>query len=344
MSSSEVIPFKFFFMCCLDTNSSSSSISSSSSSSNDKKSSQVSPPLPQEDKRQHPGTREHSMLVRRRKSPICSASSGSISSAGGKSQKVAETEIVSSTEKHYHPKKQVFTVGGLRIAEFHGITGATSLCLSTGSIAYPTCHMLVFAATLLSSVVAIHADTLLDQVPLQTTICRRPVQTVAPHRDAFRRTSIILLYVNARILALLLGPVEGVRIFSFDYSSLISTVVISFCCLRMYFPWKPLDWTNGNTYCFVVPMMVGVFGDYVVTMTHYENNLLSLSHTDQDNWLSVRELLVVQWSGLIIAFLFTLAFRKHISIRWLYWIASIAVNLMTVVGILRAANLFIGSF
>ncbi|OEU12789.1 hypothetical protein FRACYDRAFT_244063 [Fragilariopsis cylindrus CCMP1102] len=90
----------------------------------------------------------------------------------------------------------------------------------------------------------------------------------------------------------------------------------------------PTFWYNGNTYCFVLPMMISLIGDFIMTIYceyhyhyhyhyfHDENNQtpsssssLSLYDYHTKYWLSISHLLFLQLIAHIIAFSFTLIFR-----------------------------------
>ena len=247
-------------------------------------------------------------------------------------------KMTSQQQQHKAP----FTIGGLKVLELHGVLGSLSFCLSFFAVCATDSTWMVILAMILSSVVAIHSQSLLEQAPMQTTICESPMRTVAPHREAFQRTSIILLYVNARILALLLSIREAPTV----SDRIGGLVVVSCACSRMFFPWKALDLQNGNTFCFVIPMMISVLGDYLMTATAVLLNLINTeSSTDKvfgmdprwDLWI----LQFVQLAGLVIAFLFTMAFRKLLSIKKLYWIATVAVNLLAVIALSRVGYFFV---
>lgn len=218
---------------------------------------------------------------------------------------------------------------------FHTATGSLALISSLASFARPECISFVVASIVLSSVVAIHSSLALqEQAPLRTIICKSPLLTVAPHREAFQRTSTILLYVNARIIQELVFSATSLW---WPRAAVFTLVTLTW--IRMYIPWKGLDLSNGNTFCFVIPMMTGVFGDYAVKVLATNSNDLSTSTDDDIRWLSLQELLLVQASGLIIAFLFTLSFRKLIPIQKLYFLSAATVNLMVLLGTHQAAKL-----
>lgn len=231
---------------------------------------------------------------------------------------------------------------------------------------------------------------------------------VAPHRGAFHRTSIIMQYANARILLLLqrkhwLDPSASAP----STSGILLWGLVFLMCLRMLLgeklpspvflerfrattakrktissaatsahqkaeiTLKPLPpfWKNGNTYCFVLPMIASVCADFAMSV-RCEYSYFSMSPTEiskaglslfdyySDHWLSLWHLLFLQVVAHVIAFAFTLAFRiKHTSkkkdtetssntssslarkfynIRTLYWVCTIGVYTLVIVGLAKA--------
>ncbi|KAG7342415.1 hypothetical protein IV203_007508 [Nitzschia inconspicua] len=281
---------------------------------------------------------------------------------------------VSSSYQNGRRRRNTFA--GLRLFEFHGSLGMTSFAISVllwglwdeASSRTNLVHVLLVVLSVVSStVLSIHSSwKMLDQVPIQTVIwvCSKDKATfqsdtsnvhrmipfshiTAPHREAFQRTSLILQYVNARILQTLSDKDE-----EFHGFGIAAWILVGLTCLRMI-PWPTsLDWKNGNTFCFVVPMVGSVIGDFV--MVCYCARKTSNIHSQ--SWLSMKELVFVQLAGLVIAFLFTLGFRsKHnraksrgqlirgwsIQIRPLYFVTSVGVNMMVIFGFVKAALLLL---
>ena len=286
-----------------------------------------------------------------------------------------KTDRISSPKYTPTPTRKAFSIGGLRILQFHSLCGSSlSLCLSLTAMIWQHVTLVVLAAIVTSSMVAIHSNLrhswikCLSTPSFWTSKHDYFLRTVAPHREAFQRTSTILLYVNARILGQLVMTTDINNNNNDNHSShkeptprllvasimIVSWILTTMACARMVGPLSKLlltslDMSNGNTFCFVLPMMASVVGDYLMT------NLLllatsfsfvfaesyssySYSYSCSYSWLSLRQLLCVQASGLIIAFLFTLAFRKRIPIRQLYWVTTAAVQGMVVVGCMQAAR------
>jgi hypothetical protein len=191
-----------------------------------------------------------------------------------------------------------------------------------------------FSSLVRASICAIHSLNHYGLLPF--------TKIVAPHREAFHRTSLILQYINARILQLLMASMawDGAM-------SLVPCCFIVFTCRRMIpDPWT-LDYRNGNTFCFVLPMVLSVMGD--CGMTTYMEWRNGMNGTTTCRWLSLRALAVVQFAGLMIAFLFTLAFRSNkrkkasataisMSIRPLYYVTAAGVYLLIAIGITKATH------
>lgn len=132
---------------------------------------------------------------------------------------------------------------------------------------------------------------------------------------------------------------------------------------------KPLPpfWRNGNTYCFVLPMILSVCADFTISAWC---ELCYISLRDEGSslfdyfslhWLSLWHLLFLQVVAHAIAFAFTLAFRiKHLknkkdkettgssssnpnsslvrrfyNIRTLYWVCTIGVYALVVIGLIK---------
>jgi hypothetical protein len=163
----------------------------------------------------------------------------------------------------------------------------------------------------MNEVLGIHAYSLLDQVPLSTKIIPG---FVAPHREAFKRTIAMMHYTNLRLAQsqLQLSPM-----FYFPFLA------------WSWWQFVPLDsdFSNGNTWIFVIPMFFGVTLDTAqsLVMEHY----CGLSSSDLVPW---PWLLGVDLSAMLMAFAFTLAFRGIISIQYIYFGAAFFVALLFLAG------------
>ena len=228
----------------------------------------------------------------------------------------------------------LFRLGRLRFGA-HGLMGCTSLVLtlwtmkvldataesSHGSL-NPSTVALVLANQALLAGLASHATTLLPQVPPFTTIV--PGLIVAPHKEAFQRTISIMLYLNCRIL-LQVAEHTATNMQLLQQQTKVSWALCSACILLWrYWPLvpslkqtsknasasiasKPLhqhpssQWTNGNTWIFVVPMFLATSLD-----------LFQLFFWKGDDFMSTRDLVDVQLTGLLLAFGFSLGFRNYL--------------------------------
>lgn len=228
------------------------------------------------------------------------------------------------------------------------------------------------------------------------------LRVVAPHRGAFHRTSIIMQYANARILLLLQRKHwHYLKAPTFSTSAILSWGLVFVMCLRMLLgekmpslPFfgrsgtnsnkrktissiasssdktektlKPLPpfWRNGNTYCFVLPMISSVFADFIMSAwCEFRYFSLSPSTTSlygffTQHWLSLWHLLFLQVVAHVIAFSFTLAFRikhakkkdirnatnrsslvrKFYNIRTLYWVCTAGVYALVFIGMTKARS------
>mmetsp|Transcript_14510 Transcript_14510/g.22109 ORF Transcript_14510/g.22109 Transcript_14510/m.22109 type:complete len:255 (-) Transcript_14510:167-931(-) len=204
----------------------------------------------------------------------------------------------------------LFKMGPLRFG-FHGIWAMLTFTATCICIATPYNSILLFATMVFNEGLAIHAYSLMDQVPLSTKICKG---FTAPHREAFKRTIAMMHYTNLRLLQSLGIP---------DFLYLI---LLPFSW-RQFWPFTS-DFSNGNTWIFVVPMFVGVSLDMMQSLfTKYYCG----SEYDLVSW---QWLLGVHLSAMIMAFAFTLAFRGMISIQLIYFGAAFFVALLFVSGCL----------
>jgi hypothetical protein len=168
----------------------------------------------------------------------------------------------------------------------------------------------LWAIIVANETLAIHSYTLLNQVPLSTRIIPG---FMAPHREAFKRTIAMMHYTNLRLIGNRYSQPSPI------YKILIAIVWWQFLPLNS-------DWSNGNTWVFVVPIFVGVSLDILQSML-----LKDFCGHDQD-LVSWRWLLGVHLSAMIMAFGFTMAFRNIIIIQQIYFGAAFFVALLICVG------------
>lgn len=190
---------------------------------------------------------------------------------------------------------------------FHGLWAVLTMLVTTVGIIWEN-NVTVWLAMVGNQVLAMHAYSLLDQVPLSTRICRG---FVAPHREAFKRTIAMMLFTNLRLIQPWIP--SGV------YLPLLALAWWQFVPLNS-------DFGNGNTWIFVIPMFVGVSLETAqsLLMEHHCGGLPSL--------VPKRFLLALHWSAMVMAFAFTLAFRGIISIQRIYFGAAFFVALLFVAG------------
>jgi hypothetical protein len=228
----------------------------------------------------------------------------------------------------------VFRFGKLRFG-LHGLLGILALTCTLAAYYQNPTNLAVLAISQISiSAIAIHAATLLPQVPPFTEIMPG---IVAPHKEAFRRTISVMYYLVARVTlavcaAPIMGILQGTRI-GFSISSMDSSddtpqFVLQhhdayfryLCCAVVAWFWWPLvpslkdpsQWLNGNTWIFVFPIFIGVTGD-------------CWQYVAYRDVIRVEQLLQTQILGLVLSFAFTLAFRNYVSMPTVYVGAALGV-------------------
>ena len=274
-------------------------------------------------------------------------------SSSSKSNKRHPSSLLLSRPKQQRRSRIVFR-------NTHGIYGLISTVLtciaivthhytmpSSGST---TTSVISMAASILAAVTSVVTAAsglhIVDQAPKQTVVMTSPFRVVPPHRDAFRRTSYSIYYLGARICR----NVSMSNYYYHDHSRLgkeqYSTITYNqhnnnnytvldwiwgigcICYAAQYFiPKNPsnLDVTNGNTWIFVIPMAIGLSVDVVFQLPLFQCN--KITHMCwNDNVVTQLDLLMVLLSGLLVAFVFTLAFRGVLGIRYCYWGAALVVH------------------
>jgi hypothetical protein len=135
---------------------------------------------------------------------------------------------------------------------------------------------------------------------------------VAPHKEAFQRTIWVMQYLIARVTTKFFhAQIQNYTPTDDYYISIIESMVI----LWRYYPLIPqlsMDWWNGNTWIFVIPIFIGVSGDIYVYFTF--GDIFQIYH-----------LLLGELLGLCLAFGFTLGFRHYIPMPIVYCGAALAV-------------------
>lgn len=184
------------------------------------------------------------------------------------------------------------------------------------------------AAAAASAIAAASGVAVVDQAPRRTVVMERPVRVVPPHRDAFRRTAWSIYYLCARVCWNVVGsppPSGGQGVVGWVWGC------ASVAYAKVYFvpSAKDVDWTNGNTYVFVLPMAAGLLVDALFQLpilqchTEHGNEYTSCWN---DDVITQVDLLWVNLSGLVVAFIFTLAFRGVLGIKSCYWSAAVVVH------------------
>ena len=207
------------------------------------------------------------------------------------------------------PRYVAFRFGKLLFG-FHGLLGITCLVLTSTAIHHPSLlWTLVLPSQICNLMLVNDAYSLLSQVPTSTQIFPG---VVAPHKEAFQRTIWVMQYLIARICTKIFH--ESLRnSISTDgnYISILESIVI----LWRYYPLIPqlnIDWWNGNTWIFVIPIFIGVSGDIYVYFIY--GDIFQIYH-----------LLLGELLGLCLAFGFTLGFRRYIPMPIVYCGAALAV-------------------
>lgn len=265
----------------------------------------------------------------------------------------------SSTHKTETQKQRLifFRIGPLRFG-VHGIAGilgtifvSFALVLSHYNQSISTwLSIAVVVSTLISS---LGSYGLLSQVPKQSHIAS---WIFPPHREAFKRTIAIVGYLNLRLVHEWQWKVP----FFHNNESIVFPILLLLYTNYNFFPFH-FDYKNGNTWVFVIPMFVAFniesmhqfprcdsFGDTLSNILTRKNDnsfdedidLFSSLVSSSMNWDEVHDwnqnkvdetyLLLTLFCALQIAFMFTLAFRGLMSIRYCYWIAAIQVGLLCI--------------
>jgi hypothetical protein len=176
---------------------------------------------------------------------------------------------------------------------------------------------------------------IVNQAPRQTIIMVRPIKVVPPHRDAFGRTAKSVYYLCARIVSSNIAWMHHVAVVASSevYDGRGVNVVRwghGFAAIlyatRYFVPRaKDVDWENGNTYVFVIPMAVGLSVDAFFQLPILQCSGGGGGACWNKDVITQLDLLCVLLSGLVVAFSFTLAFRGILGIRQCYWGAALVV-------------------
>lgn len=197
--------------------------------------------------------------------------------------------------------------GSLRFA-IHGVWAILTFVVTSAGI-LSNDERYLWPSIVTNECLAVHAYSLLEQVPLSTKIIPG---FVAPHREAFKRTIAMMHYTNLRLLKDVLPQ-------TLHYPLLAVA----------WWQFQPFnsDFRNGNTWVFVVPMFVGVTLDLCQSILMAHGYCSGMGDMVAWQWL-----LGVHLSAQIMAFGFTLAFRGIIVIQYIYFGAVFFVALLFAAG------------
>jgi len=251
----------------------------------------------------------------------------------------------------------------------HGLSGLVSTittCLaismhwnppSSSPPSSPLATVTTLMAISSSLVTSSSGMTIVDQAPKHTVIMTSSlIYIIPPHRDAFKRTAYSIYYICARILwnITAAGGKHTTTTTTTSSSSFITLQHWVYGCgavlyATIYFlpRFSSIDWMNGNTYIFMIPMGCGLFVDALFQLPiiqchhhhhhhhHHSNSGNSINNNNEDeeevvcwnsNIITQLDLLLVLLSGLIVAFAFTLAFRNVLTVRHCYWYSALVVH------------------
>ena len=232
--------------------------------------------------------------------------------------------------------------GRLRFA-CHGWSGITSTALTSAAIVKRSSAGLssdscygweISALTLLAAATAAVAASsgmpLVSQAPVRTVIARN---VVPPHRHAFRRTASSVYYLSCRIAW---SHMRWICYSKYDGRATLDWAWGCFALLyamRYFLPIHEMEWHNGNTYVFVLPMAAGIIADALFQLPWLQCQMIDADpdgivrdYCWNENVVNETDLLCVLLSALIVAFVFTLAFRGMLGIKTCYWGSAAVVH------------------
>jgi|AntRauTorckE5430_2_1112549.scaffolds.fasta_scaffold05050_2 hypothetical protein len=262
---------------------------------------------------------------------------------------------------HRSPKLIFFRIGPLRFG-IHGVAGIlgtvfVSYALFLSHFGHQISFWLSGAVVISTLTSAIGSYNLLYQVPTTSHISS---WIFPPHREAFKRTISIIGYLNLRLIHH--WQWWDVSLLGGGRESIIFPLLLFIYTNHHFFP-THADYSNGNTWVFVLPMFLGFNADAIRqfptlnlnNITGGRNGYLPLLNGSSKtcegqslisefvnnlNWDAVHNwnqyrvnetyLLLTLLCALQIAFMFTVAFRGRMSIKSCYWIAAIEVGLLCI--------------
>jgi hypothetical protein len=169
------------------------------------------------------------------------------------------------------------------------------------------------------------------------------IKVVPPHRDAFRRTATSVYYLCCRIvynhhvrpwlMSTLTLSLHALPLSPTKHHLLIDWVWacgVVFFVLTKFVPHpRDIEWSNGNTYVFVLPMAAGIAVDAFFQLPSLQCTIGIETQNKicwNDTIVTEFDLLAVLLSALIVAFVFTLAFRGSFDLRKCYWGSAAVVH------------------
>ena len=233
----------------------------------------------------------------------------------------------------------------------HGWSGvvATTLTLAA-AVAGHHCSESALSSTLslcavaTASISASSGVPLIGQAPVRTVISKN---VIPPHRDAFRRTASSVYYLSARIAwNHIRRSFGGLNSSTNDDNTVLTMLDWAWGCfailyaIRYFLPRiHETEWGNGNTYVFVLPMASGIIADAI-----FQTPLLQCSASScwNKNVVTEVDLLCVLLSALVVAFVFTLAFRGTLGIRKCYWGSAFVVHSICLYLVVKAIPFIFG--
>jgi hypothetical protein len=215
------------------------------------------------------------------------------------------------------------------------------VCIAIGAHhVYIIPNTLSILAAIASVVTASSGMNIVDQAPKQTVVMEWPFKVIPPHRDAFKRTAYSIYYLCGRICWNTIQYHHQQQ--QHSAAATTTTTVLNWIwgisaliyAMTKFVPNpRDLDLSNGNTWLFVIPMAIGLTVDALF-------QLPMLSQEDQLRWnedvITQVDLLWILLVGLVVAFVFTLAFRGVMGIRKCYWMAAILVHAIVIYLIVKA--------
>lgn len=244
---------------------------------------------------------------------------------------VNSRQVLMKTEQN---RITLFNIGSLRFDLHHGVLGILSTILVSYALLLDTLFgTLPFWLSLSiigsTSSLAMGSYSLLHQVPISTEIMWF---IIPPHQEAFKRTISIIGYLNLRLahqLEYLDFPTNIlIRLINNDLAHKMSRLIFPMILLpynlKHFLPLK-CDLRNGNTWIFIIPMCTFVNIDLYLQFPSSWSNEAD-AWTRADHWnkyvANIPYLLLTLWCTLFIAFMFTVAFRGHLRMRYCYWTAA----------------------